>query len=299
MRPLAHLAAAVVLLAGCRSAPDIAPAAPPSPAGDGEFPGASAILEGFDPPQDLDEPWRGGEQVLIGIRLEAGDESESWLVRVACVSGDPVPPETVAERATGLQRMIVEGVQLGEGLVMRSPLVDVRVDVFDRQGTPLARSDGLLARDVLRRGIYEACDAKAERRAGADALFSLLSLFDAIQANTALSPLREGAAAHVLRRPSLLKMLDPSRRNVSIGTQPQLAETAAGEWPGATDGRPARVFPIQVRIGDERAAWCRAVAVPPASPLHLTGGLVAFDVTHPSRPDRRIVGRVLAAARGP
>src|SRR5262245_58576057 len=110
MRPFLFL----FLCAGCGGvAPDLTAIPHGAPDGSlsaGEFPGAAALLSGFD---DRTEgaSWSTGDQVLFGLRLRKGEAVQRWLLQlqvelgerliVASDAGDPIAASiTVEQRQT-------------------------------------------------------------------------------------------------------------------------------------------------------------------------------------------------------
>jgi hypothetical protein len=289
---------AAAWLGGCRGPAPLALAEPlqvdiPASA----FPGAAAILSGFDPAEP-DSAWRTGDQVLFGLRLMIDGEERHWLLHLRLLA--PVGDGAAIEWPLRVN---------GEERVYASRQARVEVAVHDGDGKLLGSSSPLVPADFLATGFAAACDlVKARQQALPDgpqsafydgldieplarATVSAMALLRVVEHDAVLAPL----LWQVLERPSLWSVLGNLGARVVV--RPRFH--AAVELPVAAGfATPWRV-PLQLLVNDELALSVEATVDRPAPPFALAGGFVGALARHPRKSGRALVLRLLAARRGP
>ena len=300
-----------------------------------EFPGAAKLLSGYDPP-DLDAGWLPGDRVLFGLRLRDGEDRRLWLVRLEVQTGKK---HVVVSQKNGLvqEESWSHKVDLttpdGRKIEIASDLMEVAVEVFDENGSPLdwegkllkapglvVRTSSLVPERFLRNGFYAASrealrlqeiqgarprqdlnfSAEIARQLPdetykllAAGLVALPALFKPIQDTRSLVPIVNS----VLEKPSLLSVISHLGVRFDIVSNLHLAVLERTPLsPSANPG--AYSFPIEFKLNGSPALNCRLWVVPPESPYHLCAGVVSVEAVHPFKAEKRLSMHLLAARRG-
>lgn len=264
---------------------------------DGAFPGAAAVLSGFDAPEP-ESPWRVGDQALFGLRLLTSGQEQDWLLHLRLAA--PI----------GAERSIRWPLRVnGQERVYNSRPAPVELGVYDGAGRLLGSSSVLAPADFLATGFAAACDlVRVRQQAMPDAVHgiafyegldveplaratvSAMALLRVVEDDPVLAPL----LWQVLERPSLWSVLGSFGAHLVV--RPRFH--AAVELPATSFGRPWRV-PLQLLVNDAPALLVDATVGPTSPPFGLVGGIVAAVARHPRDPGRTLMLRLLAARRGP
>jgi hypothetical protein len=309
--PLASLAS-LVWLAACQARPvaevgaEVLPGLPLAAA----FPGAAAMLAGFDPPAAA-APWRAGDEVLFGLRLRRDGRERHWLLHLRLTepaalgrAGEgapllsPLPPVDWSMRVNGEDRSFA------------SARCRAIATVADADGHVLGRSEPLLPRDFLAGGFARACELVALRRqnlpAGqavvgdtfyrdldlqpfAEATVAAVALLQVVQEDDVLAPL----LWEVVDKPSVWSVV--SHLGARVTLRPRFHAAVLMASPVATAPVAWRV-PLDLVVNDQEALHTELFVAPAARPLALCGGVVGAAARHP-REEGREFAIVLLAAR--
>lgn len=306
------LASWVCLLAACQG-PGVAEVRLPLAEGlatPAAFPGARAILDGFDGAVGADlATWQAGDEVLFGLRLCRDGEVRHWLLHLRLIEpiaiarpGDDVPPPAALPHLMWSLR--VNGVD--QEFV--SAACRVLATVCDADGNVLGRSEPVLPRDFLARGFTRACERVAARhgrvarsrdaddRAAAtdvqpfaEATVAAVALLQVVQEDTVLAPL----LWQVVDRPSLWSVV--SHLGARVLLRPAFERAAPAPSPVAMAPIAWRV-PLALSVNDQPVLQTDLFVVPAARPLALCAGVVGAIARHPRHADREF-SLVLLAAR--
>ncbi len=299
---------------------------------DAVAPAAAAILEGFDEPT-ADGAWRVGDRALVGCVLHDGDEATVRLVHLELRS-EPIPWDgkfavvTESRPAGGSATNVLiprhrslKFDSVAEEASVASDWVVVAVTVYEGDGTELGRSLVTVPDSALRMGfkapalryrkarhiaemaglteegggrswVSGSPDAVAAMINIIRALFGFIEIFE--QADE-LASFREQASDVLVARPSFLSVLFGG---VSVSVDPRLEDVAPESRPMPTPAAPASVtFPTLFDVNDQPTFHLVLSAADTAPPYHLTAGVIAIDGMHPTRAERRLLVRLLAARR--
>lgn len=296
------------LVCGCQAVPEptAAPAAAfsgtPVAADSPEFAAGKAILSGFELGEESD-PWLPGDQVLMGIIVEKPGAREVRYLKVTLL--DPGKrPHMINYTLEPDGRAPIQGLTI---------VVPTAIEYFDEQGRPLAESRGGIQECNFHCNVYTAADffrVETERRARGEEAptgdpeyeaafksaligwFSLLNMGEALQSNRVLRRALEDAA----EPPGLLELLFGDH-SVTLSTRSDNQEPGeAVIMPGVALAT-YRV-PMSLAFGKTRAMDFDVTAAKIRAPLGLCGGVVWLEAHHPTKEDRRVYVRLLAAKRG-
>lgn len=278
-----------------------------APGGDGAraFPAPQHLLQGFDAAQ-ADGDWRVGDEVLFGLRLLRDGEVRHWLLHVRLTEplarssdASPLPPVDWSIRING------------EPQQFASRPCRVVATVMDEHGVELGRSEPILPRDFLARGIAGACRLVHEHLSGAGVLerrrryrridvrplaegtVSAVALLQVVQQDDVLAPL----LWQVVSGPSLWSVL----RNLGarVVLRPRFHELAEVPSPVAAVRGSAFVLPLTLSVNDEAALAVDLFVAAAAPPFALCGGVLGATARHPTDPGLALSIRLLSARRGP
>lgn len=295
---------------------------------DASFARSEEILSGFDD-FDSSAPWRVGDKVLFGLRLETGGEPRDLLILVEAESG-AVPPHTLVPVTSvsgdSSLRADLWSPDWSKVLVIAPPSgarvdassdsdsVLVLVRVFDGDGKT-TDSRVFAPASYLHRGLFAACEGIFPHRDElvpnedgslidvessrphlasviqiARAMFGFYSL---VQNTPNLAPLLE----QVIAKPSILSVV--FHRGIKLSIEPQFHELDADEreFPGLPRVAAFRI-PLHLQVNGSVAVRCNWIVVPPDPPLRLCAGVIGVEGEHPEDPSHRFALRVLAARRG-
>jgi hypothetical protein len=284
-----------------------------------DFPGASAMLAGFDAPV-ADGEWRVGDEVLLGLRLARDGACRHWLLHLRLAEplarepgadSAPLPPVAWPLRVNGVDTVVA------------SAACRVHATVADADGAALGRCEPLLPRDLLAAGFADACRLVGARRAqraeagasgrdegagggdGGDAFYrgvdvqplaratvAAVALLQVVQEDGVLAPL----LWEVVERPSLWSVV--TSLGVRALLRPRFHDAEPTPSPVAAAGSAWRV-PMTLLVNDDPALLTELYVVPSAPPFALCGGIVAAMARHPTDPSLELSLVLLAARRGP
>ena len=316
MRSARRFPTTIVALAamGCRgpAEADLGAVAVAEVATAADFPGAAAVLAGFDP-LEPGAPWRGGDEVLFGLRLRRGHTARHWLlhlrltepIAIARAGDDAGRPGTHLPPLEWTIRIN------GEPQVFSSARCRTLATVLDAQGNVLGRSEPELPRDFLATGFGEACELVArgaqhrprgdrgvafyrglDVRPFSEATVTAVALLQVVQDDHVLSPL----LWEVIERPSLWSVVTNLGARVIL--RPRFH--AAVEVPSAVPAVAHTVWqvPMGLLVNDETALAIDLFVTPAAPPVSLCGGVLGATARHPHDPDLEFAVLLLAARRG-
>ena len=279
----------------------VAELAPPT-----AFPGAAAILHGFDVRRDGD--WCAGDEVLFGLRLHAAGSTRQWLLHLRLTepaaiarAGDEVPERDLLPPLRWTLK--VNDVDRN----FTSARCRVLATVYDAEGNVLGRSEPLLPRDFLATGFTGACDVltrwqregrqEPARRSGssvdaskfAHATVAAIALLQVVQEDSVLAPL----LWEVLERPSWWSVLQNFGARLLL--QPAFDEAEPMVVVHGPTTMTWRV-PITLSVNDQKALVTHLYVASAARPQALCGGIVGGIARNPHDGGREL-GLVLLAAR--
>lgn len=324
-RTPSRAAALAGLFAGAWSACATAPpavatqAVPGWPAND--FPGASALLSGFDPIVDRSqsqyavpaaEDWRAGDQVLFGLRLRTAAGERRWLLHVGVI-------EPLAIARAGDDDAVAPGGPLPDlhwSLTMNDQPTEfasrrcrVRVTVADAMGQVLGVTEPLLPRDLLSNGFAAACQLVERQRA-----LGMPQRLEDFYASFDLQPLTAAAACaiavlqvmqddrvlspllwEVVQRPSLWSVA--TSLGVRVVLEPAFHACTRVPAP-APAGPVAWRVPMRLLVNGEPALALELDVGSAEAPFAPCGGVFAATAHHPQDGAREFALALLAARRG-
>lgn len=320
IRSLAIAACPVVLCCCSASAPEVRIAAVPEYLSPASFPGAPALLRGFDALAS-DTEWRAGDEVLYGLRLRHGAQARHWLLHLRVTEPLAVAREDEEVAAGDLLPPLEWSIRInGEPREFRSRRCRVMATVTDEAGRVLGRSEPLLPRDLLDQGFSRACalvrqrfaegrsrDGGAPDRASplagafyegmdvgplADATVCTIALLQVVQEDAVLAPL----LWEVVERPSFWSVV--SNFGARVVLRPRFH--AATEAPSPLDCDAGDVWrvPMSLVINDVPALHADLLVGTTAPPFALCGGVLLIMARHPSA-DVEFSCLLLGTRRGP
>jgi hypothetical protein len=295
-----------------------------------EFPGAEALLSGFDAPTEA-RAWETGDRLLFGLRLRKHGVEHRWLMLLRVVLGQ-TPMRVLAQPAAGNDGAPVEidalQVDLPKGSwsytiehdgkrqehVLTSPLCPVRVKVFDPRAKLLGDSTIHLPADLLARGMLHAVDAErsavadvaaggpdgaqigderllAVTRSSVEAIIAAMSLLSVVQDDDLLA----SYFWQVVQKPSIWSAIANLgvSANLSMPFRDSVPATAV---PAPLPPQPhAFVIPLRVDVNGSPALFADVLATDPRRPFSLCGGMVAVAAHHPTDRDLHFDVQLLAA----
>jgi hypothetical protein len=311
----------IMPVVACSTAP--VPIAPPSPTAVSdlslaEFPGAAGLLSGFDE-RRTDAKWDGGDEILFGLRLQRGDEVHHWLLHLSVVLGEAL----VARLDTRLEPPIAlweekiwtyTATDRGEPheCQVRSQLLPVSVTVCDADGKKIGGSIVKLPVQLLGAGVLRAVDASLalkhaatappseqpfrddQARPMVEAALGMMALLSIVQQDDVLAQY----FWQVVEKPSVWSVMTSLGVTASVAMpfeQSVPAEKLPSHLP--PPGR-AFVVPLRIDVNGSAALHADVIAVDPARPYALCGGMVGAVARHPTRSDLHFDVQLLAARVG-
>ncbi len=304
------------LLVGC-AAPTMLPPVPPgafAPLSLAEFPGAAALLEGFDP-RTGDADWAASDRLLFGLQLDGDGDSVRWLLLVEL----PLGQRLRARAPDGSERLTAGGpvatwrfqVQHADGpreITIESRLVAARARVFTGAGELLTDTEDTLPTDVLAHGLVAAVEHARDatghaRDAGTtpvpdrtmlEGLLAVQRLLEIVRGNDALADY----FWRVVEKPSVWSVL--THFGVDVSVDFALERSAPVGLPAPLPpGPPSYAVPLRIDVNGSPALFVDLLASDAQRPYALCGGIVAAIARHPTRPERTFRMQLLAARLGP
>lgn len=294
-------AIAAALLAACSSAPAPRPEldhgllATVDPAG---FPGAKALLDGFDPPAAAaDHAFRVGDSVLFALAVHDGERTERRLLRLRVLGlaqvlrgelPDGVTFAARVDRTISVTLTDHDGNAV-EHHVLATPLT-VELAQFAADGAPVRVSTVTLFEELLGTGLCALGGSDAEATVRAVCL--LLSLQDL----GAKDPVLADLLFAIADRPGLLSVA------LHLGVAVHLEAGTTTPWRGALgdDGAGERqALQLDVAVNGASSLWSDLVVGASRPPFALCAGVLGAIARHATDPQRYAVLRLLAARRGP
>jgi len=304
---------AALLLAAC--------SAPPPPAARADllagadpaaFPGAAAVLDGFDPFADAND-LRVGDRCLLGFSFRNGAALRHWLLDFDVIEAEHGVVGKLDHSGGEFRFAFTQSMWVSMGgrpFQVTSRVCRVRVRVLDDAGRELGDSVLELPRDFLEIGFLPGCRAArawsnttgaaveataALAKEYAGPLIALMQLLQFVQQDQTLSPL----FWQVVRMPSLWSLIS------SFGVSANLHVDASAAIPAGRG--PAHlawcgdtwVLPMAVEVNGDPALYCQFLVGRAAPPLLPIGGVVGAEGRHPTDPDCWFTLVLLAARRGP
>ncbi|MCR9248739.1 MAG: hypothetical protein NXI31_27230 [bacterium] len=258
-----------------------------------DFPGAAAILEGFDEPRPNDE-FERGDRALYGMRL-AGEDF-LVLFEVAGVPGEPF--------SSVMHSMDLRSPSIG--IAQRTEGAHVHIDeprnrclvatVFDGRGTAIRSDRMVVAPALFCAGLAAGCasvsEYEQERRRGRlgpaarrflMALAACGEFLSVVRRSDSLRPLLEQAVAVSLW--SVLRSF-----SIKVTVRRRILDAV----PHGDGFR----FPLTILINGDPALDCSVIVTEPLSPLNVGAGIVSIVGIRPGEREPTVTLRLLAARRG-
>ncbi|MBL8756003.1 MAG: hypothetical protein JNK15_22095 [Planctomycetes bacterium] len=270
-----------------------------------DYPGAGAILAGFDAGA-VDAAWRAGDEVLFGLRLERDGSHRNWLLHVRLIEPQAFVPGRAAEPVPAAAwNLRVNGVEQ----TFRSGCCRVLATVYDADGNVLGRTEPVLPRDFLATGFARACEridaARGRRGHGrsvdlladdddpfAAATVSAMALLAVVQEDPVLAPL----LWEVVDKPNLWSVV--RRLGAHVLVQPMFKDARRAPSPVPAAGPRVHRVPVSLSVNEVAALETELLVRPAVPPFGLCGGIVAAMAWHPRHRDRMFTMVLLAARRG-
>jgi hypothetical protein len=304
-----------LLVCGCGAVPVVQPPPPtelPDVPAAAEFPGAAALLSGFDAATDSGA-WETGDRLLFGLRLRKRGEEHRWLMQLEVEFGQ-APMRVTATPADGGDPVRFDELQIDlprgswswtidingrkHEHVLTSALCPVKVRVFDAGGGELGHSSIHLPADLLARGMLEAVDvekaAARERTAGSappdpeslvarvlrsvEAIIAAMSLLNVVQEDDLLADY----FWQVVEKPSLWSVVTSLGVKATLSMPFEDSAEAASLPPSLPPQPRAAVIPLRIDVNGSPALFADVLATDPRRPLSLCGGMVAASAHHPT-----------------
>lgn len=283
-----------------------------------EFPGADALLQGFDGRQN-GTAWDSGDRVLFGLRLRKGETVHRWLLSLTLVLGDRLLARVGSgDDGTALDTIMpqhswsytAEIADERREIPIKSKMSLVSVEVYDAHGARLGKSLVHLPRDLMAHGLlagiecalrhgrgggdFRSFDDEGAVRPMAKGLIALIALLNVVQNDEVL----EEYFWLVVQQPSLWSVI--AGLGVSATLTASLEQSiAVTDLPmQLPQTHPAYAMPLRVDVNDTPALLADVIAVDPARPYGLCAGIVAASARHPTNADIRFDVQLLAARLG-
>ncbi|MFK7741059.1 MAG: hypothetical protein AB8H80_12125 [Planctomycetota bacterium] len=250
--------------------------------------------------------WRVGDEVLYGLRLVRGETTRHWLLKLSVLEvaaldedGERLPETTWRLRING------------ERTSFMSSLARVAATVYDEEGAELGRTEPLLPRDFLDRGVADACAQVMERTTNPPGTLGLPSIYrdidpnllsestvcavallQIVQEDSVLAPL----LWQVIEKPSLWSVLGNLGARVVLRPRYHAVTEAMCPLPGRyeTTWR----LPMELHVNDTLALDMNLFVTESSPPYALGGGLLGASAKHPSDPDLEFSLLLLSATIG-
>jgi len=315
LRPMRRLPARpallAALLAGCTAPPPAVP--PPRALLAADFPGAAALLTGFD--ERTDGPWTSGDAVLFGLRLHKAQQEHRWLLHLSIALGEELVGRLGDDEARTLDVLWGKKVspytaksgEQSRDLEIESRMLPVRATVHDAEGKVLGASTVVLPADLLRAGMLPAVDAALAQPPGSPetldpktmepfvrALLGLMSLFGVVQEGSVL----RDYFWQVVEKPSVWSLATKLGVEATLSAAFEKSLPASELPPGLPALGRGCTIPLRIEVNGAPALLADVLAVTAARPYSLCGGMVAATARHPSRPDLQFDIALLAARCG-
>lgn len=301
-------ASCLFLLAGACHTPATPELALDQAAGDiqaADFPAPGRLLRGFDYRQPAG-PWRVGDEVLFGLRLRRDGAVRHWLLRMRVTEAEAVDDEGNKLDPVDWSLRIN-----GEVQKFASSLCRAEVVVMDEKGVELGRSEPVLPRDFLSRGIAGACQmvhsrlrVRPRRGSGgsvyeqldmrplAEATVSAVALLQVVQEDSVLAPI----LWQVIEKPTVWSVV--ANMGVDVMMRPSFHRVTSALSPVPSLREQTWRLPISLHVNDQPAlnlALYVTASTPPFSPA---GGLLGATARHPTKPTLDFSLLLLSARRG-
>jgi len=250
---------------------------------DRDFPGAAALLRGFDLAGE--RQLRDGDQLLFGIAVHDGDRPvERHLLRLLVRQDDAELSTKLASMRDATGRLVLERPTRAVGLDLA---------LFGADGAPLATSR-LDSMDVFLGSSF--VESVARSRAGENVRQLLVPSQLAEIANLlANDPILQRLLREVATIPWDVRLL--WRRELSLRTDCNEATVPAdgGSGPLAAQFD----LPFDLFLNDSLMVRLSAATAEPHGPTAAVAGIVRLVAQQADRPERRLELQLLATARGP
>jgi hypothetical protein len=308
--PPAVATALAALLTACAAAPP----APPAPTGEfaalapDEFPGAAALLAGFEAPSD-DAMWLAGDRALFGLRLDRDGEVVRWLLSVELPLGQMIVAQstdgTEHQVSVGASATWVFGVERdggSEDVTIQSRLATAKVKVFTADGELLTETADTLPVDLLGRGLLPAIErARAAASAGGtvptdrttlEGYLAVRQLLETVRGNDALAEY----FWQVVEKPSIWSVLTHFGVDVRIAIP--LEDSVPAVPPPGVPAAATFAAPLRIEVNGSPVLFVELLVTDARRPLALCGGIVAAIARHPTLSDRTFRMQLLGARLG-
>ena len=312
------IAISIVLSCCSASAPEVRIVAVPEHLSADSFPGAKALLRGFDAAAS-DAEWRVGDEVLYGLRLRSGAEARHWLLHLRLTEPLAIARNGDEVAAGNLLPPLEWTIRInGEPREYRSRRCRVVATVTDGAGMFLGRSEPQLPRDFLEQGFSKACELLQQRLAApdaalgsafhegakgfydgmdvrplADATVCTIALLQVVQEDAVLAPL----LWEVVQQPSFWSVV--SNFGARIVLRPRFHAATEAPSPLETDAGDVWRVPMSLLINDEPALHADLLVGKTAPPFALCGGVLLMTARHPKNAAVEFSCLLLGARRGP
>lgn len=296
-------------LTACRAAPPAGQVAPAA-VGAARFPGAAAVLAGFDPAQ-AGAAWRTGDRVLYALSTESGARARAQLIELellgACTLG--------AANDSAIQLAYTVGLNATIGnrkVEWTSRVLRVAVRVYEADGRLVQHTEAKVPETVLQSGMQPALElfpqvmarstlaggaqpvelSDPEVRVMAEALAMLPTLLGILQDDGVLEPLLRQAIGP-------LPLLSPLG-GIQIGLNVDFEKASAVAEPDVRPcvSGPVYRLPLHIGVNDHPQLELELEVAAAAPPLRLSGGILALRGSGLRDPERRVTFELLAARRG-
>lgn len=264
----------------------------------------AGLPRGFDL-ADASAPWREGDELLIGLRLRRGDERRHWLLQLRLTE-----PIALDGDGDALEPLDWELNINGEPQQFGSRRCRVDVKVMDGEGNELGRSQPLLPRDFLDRGIAGACRqvhrqlarwsprgrehvySGLDVRPLAEATVCAVALLQVVEEDSVLAPI----LWQVIEKPSIWSVVTNLGARVVLRPRFHAVTEAFSPVP-AVDAETFRM-PLSLFVNDDAALHVDLFVADSSVPFALCGGVLGATARHPKDPDVEFSLLLLSARRG-
>ena len=280
----------------------------PTAVGAARYPGAAAILSGFDD-ANPDADWRTGDRVLLGLWTQSGAEVRAKLIEIEVLGASALN----GKRPEGftLTESIEMSAEVGDThLKWSSPILRTAVRVYEPDGRLLQETEAKLPESVLRTGLHATCElysalvARAhpdgspptlspeEMLLFAKGVAMIPTLLGILQDDEVLRPL----LVQVVGPPPLLTILRGI--NVDALCDLELSHTVDEASVPCARG-PFHRMPLHVAVNDAPTLELEMEVAAAEPPLRLTGGVLSIHGVSCRGADRTMTLELLAARCGP
>jgi hypothetical protein len=292
--------ASLLLLAACSSAPSARPeldhalvdACDPA-----DFPGAAALLSGFDAPADVRD-FRIGDSALFALEVHTHEAVERRLLRLRVSAltghlrsaGGDTPFDLKLTKKATVTLTLADGRQDRHSIDL-TPIA-VELTQYDASGALQRTSTVELYEELLAVGLRPMPFVGTDPARAGEA-FLLLHTLEQLGGS---DPVLAEQLFAIVDRPSVLSVVLHFGVAISLRIEEQLPWRGALVMPACRD---PIALPLAVQVNGAPVLFADLLVARSQHPIAIGGGVLAAVARHATDPSRHAVLRLLAARRAP